>query len=65
MIQWAERLGDFPEEASDMEFEWEEYDQCREECGYSTDEWEPLKATIWNICSETADISISGYGNRI
>lgn len=30
---------DFPDEATDMEFEWEDYDECREECGYSCDEW--------------------------
>lgn len=30
---------DFPEEVTDMKWEWEDYDECREECGYSCDEW--------------------------
>lgn len=30
---------DFPDEATDMEIEWEDYDECRAECGYICDEW--------------------------
>lgn len=30
---------DFSGEAADIEFEWETYDECRAECGYTCDEW--------------------------
>lgn len=30
---------DFPNETIDMEIEWEDYDECRAECGYTCDEW--------------------------
>ncbi len=30
---------DFPDGVTDMDFEWDDYEECREECGYSCDEW--------------------------
>lgn len=30
---------DFPAESADMDIEWEDYDECRAECGYVCDEW--------------------------
>lgn len=30
---------DFPDEMTDMQIDWEDYNECRAECGYSCDDW--------------------------
>ena len=60
-------VGDFPAEATDMEFEWEEYEECCKECGYSFDEWGALTKllgypdTIQSPMEEECEALARGY----
>lgn len=60
-------ITDFPEDITEMDFEYDDYEECRRECGYTCDEWGDVTKllgypdTIQNSMEDECESLLRGY----